>query len=307
MKRLSPETPFNPAKWPFFYGWIIMACGSMGIVMSVPGQTMGVSVFTDPLINVLKLNRDELSLAYMIGTIGSSFLLPWAGKQYDILGGRILALISSLGLGITLLLLSLIDVFLFSLLDVQSSLLVMAFITLGFLFLRFFGQGVLTMTSRNMMMEWFDKRRGFATGFSNVFVSLAFSASPVFLYALIESYEWDGAWRVMAAILGIAFPIFIFLFFRDQPEKSGLNPDGNFKGAAKKGKHLFPVVKEFSKPKALKSYPFWVFALMLAMQGLYVTGFTFHVISTVSYTHLRAHETKANLVCRLLLEKKKNK
>src|SRR5660398_320030 len=27
----------------------------------------------------------------------------------------------------------------------------------------------------------------------------------------------------------------------------------------------------------------------------------------VSYTHLRAHETKANLVCRLLLEKKKNR
>src|SRR5665809_162667 len=31
------------------------------------------------------------------------------------------------------------------------------------------------------------------------------------------------------------------------------------------------------------------------------------VITTVSYTHLRAHETKANLVCRLLLEKKKKK
>src|SRR5660398_300734 len=29
--------------------------------------------------------------------------------------------------------------------------------------------------------------------------------------------------------------------------------------------------------------------------------------SPVSYTHLRAHETKANLVCRLLLEKKKKK
>ena len=27
---------------------------------------------------------------------------------------------------------------------------------------------------------------------------------------------------------------------------------------------------------------------------------------TVSYTHLRAHETSAHLVCRLLLEKKKN-
>src|SRR5660398_81335 len=29
------------------------------------------------------------------------------------------------------------------------------------------------------------------------------------------------------------------------------------------------------------------------------------VYEAVSYTHLRAHETKANLVCRLLLEKKK--
>ena len=28
---------------------------------------------------------------------------------------------------------------------------------------------------------------------------------------------------------------------------------------------------------------------------------------TVSYTHLRAHETGRNLVCRLLLEKKKRK
>eukprot|EP00828_Plagiopyla_frontata_P028838 TRINITY_DN3726_c0_g1_i3.p2 TRINITY_DN3726_c0_g1~~TRINITY_DN3726_c0_g1_i3.p2 ORF type:complete len:136 (-),score=21.04 TRINITY_DN3726_c0_g1_i3:24-431(-) len=30
-------------------------------------------------------------------------------------------------------------------------------------------------------------------------------------------------------------------------------------------------------------------------------------ITAVSYTHLRAHETGRNLVCRLLLEKKKNK
>src|SRR5450756_2430427 len=29
-----------------------------------------------------------------------------------------------------------------------------------------------------------------------------------------------------------------------------------------------------------------------------------HVVSSVSYTHLRAHETRHDLVCRLLLEKK---
>ena len=30
-------------------------------------------------------------------------------------------------------------------------------------------------------------------------------------------------------------------------------------------------------------------------------------VAAVSYTHLRAHETVLDLVCRLLLEKKKNK
>ena len=34
--------------------------------------------------------------------------------------------------------------------------------------------------------------------------------------------------------------------------------------------------------------------------------FDLDYIRTVSYTHLRAHETVLDLVCRLLLEKKKN-
>ncbi|KQI33394.1 hypothetical protein Y868_08770, partial [Campylobacter jejuni CVM 41918] len=38
--------------------------------------------------------------------------------------------------------------------------------------------------------------------------------------------------------------------------------------------------------------------------GLFFTGANGYRLDTVSYTHLRAHETKANLVCRLLLEKK---
>src|SRR5665648_1212348 len=41
--------------------------------------------------------------------------------------------------------------------------------------------------------------------------------------------------------------------------------------------------------------------------GLCATlSFHIHGIRTVSYTHLRAHETRHDLVCRLLLEKKKN-
>ena len=43
-------------------------------------------------------------------------------------------------------------------------------------------------------------------------------------------------------------------------------------------------------------------ALKMAVQYWYAKG-----QGAVSYTHLRAHETGRNLVCRLLLEKKKKK
>ena len=36
-----------------------------------------------------------------------------------------------------------------------------------------------------------------------------------------------------------------------------------------------------------------------------LTGFLLEDLTSVSYTHLRAHETGRNLVCRLLLEKKR--
>ena len=77
------NVPFAAARWPFFYGWMILVWGTVGVLMSMPGQTIGVSVFTEPLLEALQLTRDQLSLAYMAGTIGSSFLLPWAGSLYD--------------------------------------------------------------------------------------------------------------------------------------------------------------------------------------------------------------------------------
>ena len=149
----------------------------------------------------------------------------------------------------------------------------------GFLSLRFFGQGVLTLVSRNMMMQWFDQRRGFATGFSNVFISLGFSASPVVLDALINRYEWRGAWILLAVVVGAIFPVIVLLFFRNNPEASGLRPDGEYRPSTRQRRHVVPVVKDYTRREVVRSYSFWVFALMLAMQVLYTTGFTFHVVS----------------------------
>ena len=273
------NVPFAAARWPFFYGWMILVWGTLGVLMSMPGQTIGVSVFTEPLLGALQLTRDQLSLAYMAGTIGSSLLLPWAGSLYDRWGVRPVASLAALSLGLVLTYLSQVDRVVQQLAPTPSLLLTLASIFLGFLSLRFFGQGVLTLVSRNMMMQWFDQRRGFATGFSNVFISLGFSASPVVLDSLINRYDWRGAWIVLAVIIGVCFPIVVLLFFRNNPEASGLRPDGDYRPSERQQRYAVPVVKDFTRREVVRSYAFWVFALMLALQVLYTTGFTFHVVS----------------------------
>lgn len=278
-KLVNPNYPFNPAKWPFFYGWMILVWGTIGMLMSIPGQTMGVSVFTESLLDELVVNRDQLSIAYMLGTMGSAFMLPWIGRLYDRVGARPIAIAAGIGLGIVLLYLSQVDRITEFFQSEPSVVLTFILIFFGFMFLRFTGQGVITMVSRNMMMKWFEKRRGLATGFSNVFVSLGFSISPLLLDSIIVAFDWRMAWILVALVVGIIFPVLVYFFFRDNPESSGLKPDGGYVMSERKKKYYFPVKKQFTVKEVLRSYPFWVFALILAMQGLYITGFTFHVVS----------------------------
>ena len=108
MKK-HPNIPFAPSRIPIFYGWIILAAGTIGMLMSIPGQTMGVSVFTENLLDDLEINRNNLSLAYLIGTVGSGLLITRAGKLYDRYGARLMAFIAAGMLGLMLLYLTRVD------------------------------------------------------------------------------------------------------------------------------------------------------------------------------------------------------
>src|SRR6056297_61305 len=108
-QTVHPTFPFSPKQSPFFYGWTILFVGSIGMLMSIPGQTVGVSVFTDFLIEVLGLTRNAVSIAYLVGTVGSAFLLSAGGRAYDRLGARVTGVIVSLLLGVTLVLVSFVD------------------------------------------------------------------------------------------------------------------------------------------------------------------------------------------------------
>jgi MFS family permease len=284
-KRLA-QFPFDPSRLPFFYGWPVLVVGALGVLMSVPGQTIGVSVFTDPLISALDLTRSQLSTAYMFGTVGSACLLPFAGKLYDRFGARVGAVTASLCLALVLVVLSHSDAISRTLahrFGVGSTVAGFAVLLPGFFALRFWGQGVLTLSSHNMIAKWFDRRRGLASGVSGLCVALGFSSAPLALDSLIQRLGWRGAWLALAAVLGGGFALLALVMYRDNPEDCGLHPDGVDPGpvpgssSAAKGTPIVQVA--WTREQAVRTWSFWVFSLSFALFGLYSTGLTFHVVS----------------------------
>lgn len=279
----SPHIPFAPARFPFFYGWIILILGSVGVLMSAPGQTIGVSAFTDLLIRDLGISQTNLSLAYLLGTLASSFILSHAGRAYDRHGARLMGTIVAVMLGGVLLGLSLmpeIIVFLYKLSPkLQFVPTTFVLMSLGFFMLRFFGQGVLSLVSRNMVLKWFERRRGLANAMVGVATTVGFSASPLIFNSLIQQLGWQGTWRVTGLVLALPFALIFLLLARDNPRECGLLPDGGLESRSHStGPEASPSA-DFTLRQAQKTLTFWVFLGVITVASMYFTGLTFHIVS----------------------------
>lgn len=269
----------NPNKFPFFYGYIVLIVGVIGVLVSIPGQTIGVSAFTNPVMDALGLSRDQFSLAYGIGTFSSSLILTQAGRWYDRYGARIVASGAVVVLSVALMLLSFSETITNTVKDILNfNGWVVPFILLIVLFflLRFSGQGVLTLVSKNMVMKWFDNLRGRMNAIMSIFISVGFSISPWWISILIEDYTWSNTWMYMA--LGVLMFLSVILFmFHDNPERFNLIPDGLVKIKKKEAKKV--TVIEYDLKEAKSTRAFWIYSLTLAYNGYFITGFTFHVQS----------------------------
>jgi len=272
----GPDWPFAPRRVPFFYGWIVLVVSTLGILASIPGQTMGMAVFTEPLMDALGLSRTQLSLAYMFGTIGSSMFLTRAGRLYDRVGGRVLIVASSLALGVTLIYLACLGEIVVRVPSEARTAIAFALVLVGYFAVRFFGQGVLTSASRNILLTWFERRRGLVSGLRGVFVSLGFSLAPPILAGLIAVFAWQGALWVLAATCGLGFAVLALLFARDAPEPCGLRPDGEAPTGSDEAR---VAITGASLDAARRSPVFWLYCLGLAMHAMFGTAITFHVVS----------------------------
>jgi len=278
-RGLPPDWPFDVRRLPFFYGWVIWALSTVGFVMSIPGQTMGMAVFTDTFIDAFGLSRTQLSLAYFIGTLGSATLLPRAGRLYDRMGARLTSAVAAALLGLVLLVLAGLDELVEALAGAAAAWpWYFAGVVLCYFGVRLAGQGVLTSASRNILLVWFERRRGLVSGARGILVTLAFSSAPLMLAALIERFGWRGALLALALACGVVFPLVAICLLRDSPESCGVRPDG-----------YVPVTGEVvpEAPRGLvatlgearRTPQFWLYSLGLGLHSLFVTAITFHIVA----------------------------
>ncbi len=281
----SPSFPFAPARFPIFYGWCIALTGTIGAIATIPGQTGGVSVFTDILMEQVGLTRLQVSTAYMIGTALSGFLLPWGGLFFDRYGARQTAVFSAIGLGLAAVFFSQLDRVAVSVRHLtgpyDGSVIGFLVVSCCFFLLRFFGQGMLSLSSRSIIAKWFDRQRAMVLSVSGVVGAVAFAVSPKIQNFGIQSIGWRGTWITIGASL-FAFSVLIaWLLFRDNPEECGLVMDGSLDpDADEKPKNPDRIlVKELNREEALRTYSFWFFTFTLTWSGLFGTGFVFHIVS----------------------------
>lgn len=283
-RLFDPRRPFDPAKTPFFYGWVIVAASTLGFMASIPGQTMGVSVFTDHLIEATGLSRLALTQTYLAGTVLSGLTLPRLGRWVDRFGVRPAGIGAAIGLALVMHYLSAID-------RLFASELVRGIaLVFGFYALRFAGQGALPLVGRTMTGRWFRARRGLASGISGIFVAFAFGIAPRVLEAWIDRAGWRGAMHEIAIVVGLGVSLVVWLFYRDTPEEVGLEPDGGIESMVDGGA---PAEAAATREEAIRTLAFWAVVLTLAFQALAITAVTFNIVDLGARAGLEREEVLA--------------
>jgi MFS family permease len=263
--------------WREFLGWRVALLATITAALTGPGQTVGVSVFVDPMIAALDLTRSELSTAYLVGTLlGAVALIP-VGRWIDRVGARRAMTLIGLAFGVGLLVMGGVQGFLT--------------LALGFTLIRWLGQGSLQLVSTLSITPWFERRRGFVFGLSTTGTAVLMSFAPILLGVAIGLVDWRLAW-VLAALTTwlVVVPIARFGII-DRPSDVGQYADGD--PAPHPAAVPRPVARSTTRREALGQPRFWLLSFVIATTSMLVTALNFHQISILGDQGLTVTEAAA--------------
>ncbi len=247
-----------------YYGWVIVFISAVGLFFSAPGQTYSISVFKNIYQEEFNVSSSMMSLGYTLATILSGSLLVIVGKFVDNYGQRVMMIIIGILLALTTF--------------YHSFLMNVAMIFSGFFFLRFFGQGSLTLIPHSLVPQWFEKKRALALSLETFGQLIATMTVPAFNYWLITQVGWQNAWRIWGVLLLVVFVPMAYVLVINKPSDIGLSIDnGKIKNDEDAKKDALKLENEsFTLKETLRTKEFWMIGLMATVVPLFTTGITFH-------------------------------
>jgi len=261
---------------PIYYGWIILIAGTIGYIMSSPGQTYSVSIFLEYFIEDLSINRSTVSTLYMLGTLTASSAMPFVGRQLDQRGPRAMVVVISALFALACVYMGF----------VQNALM----LGIGFLFIRMLGQGSLCIVSGNILNQWWVRRRGLILSIAGVVVAVLGSGTfPSLIHMLIERFGWRASYQLLGMAIALVMLPVGWLFFRRKPEDYGLLPDGAKSLSTAPATGAAHIVEEnWSSREAVRTMAFWIIGLGLGSLSMLGTGLQFHMVSIFEDSGLSA-------------------
>ncbi len=183
----------------------------LGVFMTTPGQTVGVSVFVDHLAADLDLPRGQVLLLYSLGTLLGILPAPYVGSLIDRFGPRNVIGFVAIALGGACAVVALAD-------GPWS-------LAVAFTLLRGTAIGGLSLVSAHMINLWFDRFRGRANAIAMMGLALGGLVIPGLAEQLTVAHGWRSAYLALGvAIIAVMLPFGVILF-RNRPQRYGLMPD----------------------------------------------------------------------------------
>ncbi|HAL47795.1 MAG: MFS transporter [SAR202 cluster bacterium] len=258
--------PLAPGRTPFYYGWVILAVATVANFASAPGQTYTFSVFLEHFRDDLGLPSTLISTLYLIGTVTASVMIVGIGRILDLLGGRVMLVLSGVLIGVGALWMS----------QVSGA----VELLIGFAMMRTLGQGSLSLIPTTLVSIWFVRNRARALAIVGLGGAVAGGAFPIMSSWLITVFDWRGAWVAIAIIVWGVLLLPAGFLVRRSPESVGLTPDGADSRAQRASDGRSPTEEfAFTVREAVRTRSLWLLMFAATAQSMVATGLMFHQIS----------------------------
>ena len=255
------------ARLPFTYGWVILAC-VCAAGFTRPGSAVAtLSIFVEPMTREFGWSHIEISAAVSLGGILGALVAPAIGAFLDRNGARAVLCFAVLFTGIPLLLLSF----------TQS----LAFFYVFYCTARMSFSGPFDLGIYGSIVNWFARRRAFATSIATLAQMSGLVAMPLIAHFVMQASDWRTAWvAIGVSVLLIGF-VPVWLLHVRRAEDLGQRLDGervSHAAAAEAGSAAPAYAPEpaYTRRQALGTPAFWLLSLFTLLVYPVQAGISLH-------------------------------